>query len=382
MAKLPYSRVVNVSLNRNSFVAKRGFGIALFLSTVAVAGILDETHRTKFYSSLLEVRADHATSTQVYKAATKVFSQSPRTVGFKVGYVDTPTGGLTADVIKDELDAILEADSNFYWIGHEAAMRDTPTGVQHGIIEWTEANNRQAFLGSVASGLLDANNTTNVAAVHKGIYERSSVHYLAVADDYGDFALATSLSTYNFDEPDSHYTAAFKRLEGVTPANLNSAQHMAVTGFVEALGQNTIAGHCANAYIDIGDRDFVTYGSTLTPNVFIDEIHASDWIVARCEEEMLNVLLNNNRVPFDDGGMALLASAPELVMSQARRAGILANDRNPITGLYEPSVIIHTPSVFDVPESQRKARIAPPIAVDFRYAGAVHYARAEFTMAF
>ena len=382
MAKLPYSRVVKVNLSRNAFVARRGFGIALFLSTVAVVGILDETHRTKYYTSMDEIRADHLATTQVYKAALKAFSQNPRPIGIKVGYVDTPTGGLTDDSIKDELDAIVAADPDFYWIGHEAGMRDTPTAAQHGIIEWTEANRRQAFLGSVTADLKNPSNTTNVAAVHKGNFERSSVHHIAVADDYGDFAFAASLSTYNFDDANSAYTAKFKTLEGITPADVNSSQLTAITGFVEEVGQSTVAGHCANAYIDIGDRNFTVEGSTLTPNVFIDEIHATDWIIARTEEEMLNVMLNNKRIPFDDSGMAILASAVELVMNQARRAGIIANDIDPLTGLYAPAVIITVPSVFDVPESQRKARIAPAIAVEFRYAGAVHYAKVEYSMQF
>jgi hypothetical protein len=38
--------------------------------------------------------------------------------------------------------------------------------------------------------------------------------------------------------------------------------------------------------------------------------------------------------------------------------------------------------VFDVPEAQRKARIAPAIAVRFRYAGAVHYTTINYTMTF
>ena len=382
MAKLPYSRVVKVNLSRNAFVARRGFGIALFLSTVAVAGILDDTHRTKYYTSMDEIRADHLASTEVYKAALKAFSQNPRPIGIKVGFVDTPTGGLDATTIKDELDAIVNYDSDFYWIGHEASFRDTPTGVQHGIIEWTEASKRQAFLGSVTPDLKNAGNATNVAAVHKGNFERSSVHHLAVGDDYGDFAFAATLSTYNFDDANTAYTGKFKSLEGITPAEVNSSQLTAITGFVEEVGQSTVAGHCANAYIDIGDRNFTVEGSTLTPNVFIDEIHATDWIIARTEEEMLNVLLNNKRVPFDDSGMAILASAVELVMNQARRAGIIANDIDPVTGLYAPAVIITTPSVFDVPESQRKARIAPAITVEFRYAGAVHYAKVDYYMQF
>lgn len=382
MAKLPYSRVVKVNLSRNAFVSRTGFGIALFLSTVEVAGEIDADNRTKYYTSMEEIAVDHASSTQVYKAANKAFSQNPRPTGIKVGFVDTPTGGLTDESVQDELDAILEYDPGFYFVAHEAAMRDTPTAAQEGIIKWTEAQRKLAILGSVVATLKDAGDTTNVAAVFKGLYERSVVMHIPVADDYGDFALAATLSTYNFDDANSAYTAKFKSLEGVTPASVSSAELTAITGFVEEVGQSTTAGHCANTQVDIGDRNFVAEGSTLTPNVFIDEIHSQDWIITRTEEEILNVLLNNKRIPFDDSGMEILASAVRLVMNQARRAGLIAMDRNPITGLYEPAVEIIVPSVFDVPESQRKARIAPAISVIFRYAGAVHYAKVDYSVTF
>ena len=79
MAKLPYSRVVNVTLSRaEAFPARRGFGVALLLSTVSVVGKLDATNRTKVYGSIEEVAVDHATSTEVYKAAEAAFSQNPR----------------------------------------------------------------------------------------------------------------------------------------------------------------------------------------------------------------------------------------------------------------------------------------------------------------
>jgi len=69
-------------------------------------------------------------------------------------------------------------------------------------------------------------------------------------------------------------------------------------------------------------------------------------------------------------------------MAQAARAGIIANDLNPETGEYEPAVRIEVPSVFDVPESQRKMRVSPVIPVTFRYAGAVHYTTINYTMTF
>ena len=156
----------------------------------------------------------------------------------------------------------------------------------------------------------------------------------------------------------------------------------AVTGYTPGVGQSTTAGHCANTYIDIGSRNFTVEGSTLTPNVFLDEIHATDWIISRTEEEALGIKLNNPRIRMDDTGMQMLAGAVRTVMQQAWRAGIIANDLNPETGEYEAAVQIDVPSVFDVPESQRKARVAPAIECRFRYAGAVHYTVVRYSMTF
>ena len=114
----------------------------------------------------------------------------------------------------------------------------------------------------------------------------------------------------------------------------------------------------------------------------IYEIHATDWIIARTEEETLAVLLNNDRVPYTDQGMQLLASGARITMRMADRAGLIANDIDEVTGDYAPSVEFIIPGVFEVPESQRKSRIAPNIQVRFRYAGAVHYTTINYRMTF
>ncbi|MEM9359956.1 MAG: DUF3383 family protein, partial [Pseudomonadota bacterium] len=174
----------------------------------------------------------------------------------------------------------------------------------------------------------------------------------------------------------------YKPLQTVSPIAVRSAAVQSITGYTPQLGQSEAAGHMANTYIDIGGQDFVVEGSMLTPNVFIDEIHTTDWIIARTEEELLGILLNNDRVPFTDTGLEQLAGAARTVMQQAQRAGLVANDINPVTGEYEAAVTITVPDVFDVPESQRKARTAPPISVRFRYAGAVHYTTVNYQMTF
>ncbi|QJD54318.1 structural protein [Aminobacter phage Erebus] len=381
MAKLPYSRTVNVTLTRvDAFPTRRGFGVPLLLSHVPVAGILDATHRTKVYGSIEEVEVDHISSTEVYAAAEAAFSQNPRPLQIKVGFITFVPATGTAAELKTQLSAIADYDNDWYWIGIVAALRDDD--YLDGLVEWTEARTKFAIIDSNDVLMLSQADATNIAARHKGTVERTAVFYHDDASEYPGFALAASLGTRNFDQAESAYTAKYKTLRSVSVVNIGSAAVQAITGFTPALGQSTAAGHMGNAYVDIGGRNFVVEGSTLTPNVFIDEIHASDWIVARTEEETLGVLLNNDRVPYTDAGMELLASGARTVMRSADRAGLIANDIDPETGNYAPAVTFNIPSVFDVPASQRKARIAPEISVSFRYSGAVHYTTINYRMNF
>jgi hypothetical protein len=380
MAVLPFSRVVNVTVTRkDAFPARRGFGVPLFLSTVLKTGKVDATTRTKVYGSMEEVAADWAAGDDFYKAALAAFSQNPRPVQIKAAYLDNDPV-LNSTTIKTALDAIYAYDNQWYFLCIDSALRDH--AALPGLIQWIEAKDKQAFLDSNDADLENPADTTNIAAVHKGDYERTSIFYHTDATLFPAFALAGKLGTFNFDEAGAHYTAKFKKLAGISPLNKDSAVVQAVTGFTPQLGQSETAGHMANTYIDIGGQAFVVEGSTLKPNVFIDVIHMSDWIRARTEEEMLAILLNEQVVPFTDAGMEKLASAARIVMTQARRAGLVAEDLNPETGLYEPAVIITVPSAFDVPASQRAARIAPAILVTFRAAGAVHYATTAYTITF
>jgi len=382
MAKLPYSRVVNVTLTRtDQFPTRRGFGVALLLTNeVSATNGPDITDPTKMYATMEEVAVDYTPTQDTYLAAEAAFSQNPRPLQIKIGYVQlTLPTALPAD-FKAAMDALYDYDGDWYWIGIIKAFRDT--AMLDGLIEWVEAKSKMAILDSNDPLTEDLDDTTCVSARHQGTVERTAIFYHTDPEEHAGYALAAYLGTYNFDQSETAYTAKFKRLKSVTPIDKGSAAVQIITGFVPEMGQSSDAGHMANTYIDIGDRDFVAEGSTLTPNVFIDEIHATDWIIFRTEEETLGVLLNNARVPYTDYGMQILASGARTVMRMADRAGLIASDFNPETGDYEPAVEFFIPSVFDVPESQRVARIAPDIRVRFRYAGAVHYTTIHYTMTF
>lgn len=381
MATLPASRVVNVTLSRNDrFAARQGFGTILVLTRTDKAGKVDASNRTKAYGNMDEVAADWDAADDFYKQAQTAFSRRPSPVQIKAGYYDS--AALDAEKLADEMDLIKTADNGWYFVTIDAALRDEAAA--QGLIEWVEANDKFAAIDSNDDDMEDAQDTANIAAANKGSFERSLVFYhpTALAGEYPAVSLVAYMATRDFDQTESAYTTKFKALPGISPSNLGSDAVNAVTGFTPGIGQAVSTGHLANVYVNVGGQFMVAEGSVLSANVFADEIHASDWIIARTEEEILSILLNNARVPYTDEGMQQIASACRLVMQRAVIAGIVANDLDPLTGEYAPAYTITVPSVFDVPESQRKSRIAPAIAVTFRYAGAVHACTVNYQMTF
>lgn len=380
MAILPFNRVVDVSLSRNdAFPSRRGFGTQLIITTATVADKVDLTHRTKLYGSMEEVVEDWASSTSAYKAALSAFSQNPRPRQIKIGHVaDDAT--MTSAELQAQLDLLYASDSDWYFLTVTSELRDVAATV--GIAVWIQARNKLAIIDSNDADTENPADTTSLAAANKGVYDRTAVFYHTSAAAYPAASLVGYMQTRDFDEANSAYTAKFKTLPGIDAVNIGSAAVTAVTGFTPGEGQSEAVGHMANTYIDIGGRNFTVEGSTLTANVFLDEIHTTDWIIARTEEEALGIMLNNPKIPFTDQGMQMLAGAVRTVMQQAVRAKLVAEDLDPVTGEYAPSVVITVPSVFDVPESQRKARIAPAIECRFRASGAVHFTTVRYQMTY
>ncbi|HEV7258936.1 MAG TPA: DUF3383 family protein [Bosea sp. (in: a-proteobacteria)] len=474
MTRLPYSRVVDVSLTRQDrFATATGFSVALIVQTEAVAGILDASNRTKLYSDMTEVAVDFDAGDAAYKAASAMFAQNPRPRQIKIGYRNI------ANPITTELDAIYSADPDWYWIGFTSEIRDTinqqlaadwaethsvlmgldsndpstetaaaepdktstvtMTIANPGVVTWTghtlQNGNQVRFTttGALPSGLTagtnyyvvnQATNTFQISATlggsaitttgtqsgtHTAVspqyggsiaeyiesmgYDRSFVFYHTDATLYGALAMLAYAATRDLDRGNlvaaqrgdinsgNAYTLKFKKLTGITVLNKGSAVVQAITGFVPGLGIDAAQGHRANTYVDIGGLPMVVEGS-VGSGAFIDEIHASDWIVARMREALLSTLANNPRVPMTNPGVAILCNTVRGVMNRAVAAGIVAAEFGDDDTEVVPEFTIAVDRVENIPASQRRNRIAPDIKVTFRYAGAIHYASASITLTF
>lgn len=378
MARLPISRVVDVTLTRNDrFATRRGFGVPLII-TSASTGPVSSAVRTKLYGSMDEVAADWDADDEAYLAAQTMFSQNPRPRQVKIGYVGA--GVLAAEPsldIVNELDAVYDFDQDWYWLGFTKEFRDKE--LLDDVFAWVDTKSKHMHIASNDVNTENAANTTSVAARNKKIRARSGVFYHTNAVRYPDMGLIAYGARRDFDQPNTAYTAKFKRLIGIEAVNIGSAAVQAVTGFVPQIGLDAAQGHYANTYVNIGGLDMIVEG-TMLDGSFMDELHAADWMIARAEEELLSVLATNDRVAYTNNGMQLLVAAVESVLNRAYVAGLIADFDDPDTGELLPAFEIAVERVEAIPASQRRQRVAPLIDARFRYAGAVHYTSARFTM--
>lgn len=382
MARLPISRVVDVTLTKlDRFATRRGFGVPLIVTSETNAQVNAST-RTKVYGSMEEVATDWIASTEAYLAAQAMFSQNPRPRQIKIGYVAPGTyAGSPTPTITAEMDALYAYDSDWYWLTFTAPFRDKPANVVDALMAWVDTKSKLLIIGSNDATTENPAVITSVAGRNKLIRARSAVFYHTAVAQYPEAALIAFASRRDFDQPNSAYTGKFKKLIGITPINKASAAVQGATGFVPQIGLDSAQGHFANVYVDIGGLPMVVEGGMLDGS-FIDELHAADWIIARTEEELLSTLANNDRIPYTNNGMQQLVAAVETVLNRAYTAGLVADTDDADTGELLPAYEINVERVEAIPAAQRRQRIAPVIDARFRYAGAVHYTSARFTMTF
>ena len=224
-------------------------------------------------------------------------------------------------------------------------------------------------------------------------YEHSAAFYHTSADAYAAISALGYAAGRNFDNANfaearagridsgQAYSMKFVSMPGVPALEKTSAVVQAITGFVPSSGLDKSQGHLANAVVNIGGEVFLVEG-TVGSGAFIDETHFAIWVKWRLQEQILGVLLNNARIPYDNNGVAFRCQAGIVpVMNIAQAAGLIA-DTIDDQGKYRRAYEIAPARVEDQTVARRRQRIGPPITVRFRYAGAIHYVTVNVIVTF
>jgi hypothetical protein len=174
--------------------------------------------------------------------------------------------------------------------------------------------------------------------------------------------------TVNFAASNTTITLMFKQEPGVTGEDLD---------FNQAL---TLKNKRCNVFVDyVNDTVIIQYGVMSGPAYF-DEIHGLDWLQNAIQTAVYNVLYTSStKIPQTDSGVNKLVNAIDGVCGQAVNNGLVAPGvwnadgfGNLNTGDYlKTGYYIYAQPVALQSQSDREARMSPPIQVAVKLAGAI-----------
>ena len=96
-----------------------------------------------------------------------------------------------------------------------------------------------------------------------------------------------------------------------------------------------------------------------------------DWLRARMNEAILNLFVQNPRVPYTTDGIELVKNAVFSVIDTLRRRGGVSPDF---------PIVVEAPAPSDVSAEDRAERVLPDVTFDFVFVGAIHKVRVQGTI--
>lgn len=193
----------------------------------------------------------------------------------------------------------------------------------------------------IASGSADSASTLLAAG-----YDRTAIMYSADAANYPEGAWMGG----NLPKDPGSFTWAYKSLSGITVDTLTTAQQ----GYATAKN--------ANIYIAKAGVSHTEFG-TMASGEYIDVIHGVDFIQVRMQEEIFARLVNEEKIPYTNPGVAVIENIIRQVLTLATNQGILAAD---------PAYTVTVPDVADVSTVDKGHRLLPDVSFEGTLAGAIH----------
>ncbi len=216
--------------------------------------------------------------------------------------------------------------------------------------------------------VLDAEVTDDLASRVSTLgYDRTLVQYSA--NPYAAASLCGRAFSVNFEANQSVITLMFKTEPGVAPENLTETQ-----------AQTLKAKRC-NVFVQYdNDTAIIQYG-VMSGESYIDERHALDWFRNALQIALWNLLYTAKRkVPQTDAGQEMIRTVAAGVCAEAVANGLVAPGQWNADGFGQldrgdylrEGFYIYSPPMSSQDQATREQRIAPPIQIALKLAGAVH----------
>lgn len=263
------------------------------------------------------------------------------------------------------------ADKSGQWYGCMFATAQTLTEDDIlAVSEFIEGASITRIFGvtTTDSRVLDATYEQDIASKLKSLSrKRTCVQYSA--NPYAAASLFGRAFSVNFAANRSTITLMYKQEPGVVAADITETQ-----------AQTLKAKRCNVFAQYMNDTAIIQYG-VMSGQAYFDEVHGLDWFADALQTELYNLLYQSKtKIPQTDAGQNQLVNCCNAVCAEAVNNGLAAPGQWNADGFgqidrgdYLPEgYYIYTPPMAEQAQSTREQRIAPPIQIALKLAGAIH----------
>lgn len=236
------------------------------------------------------------------------------------------------------------------------------------VIEWTETQNKLC-------GYID--DDPDHPIVQAGIYMRSYPVFPKVTlnqpdeevpleNKYG-MAIAMAAKAMNFHAGEE--TWALKPLAAVTPSKLNST----------AINKMKAANF--NYVLTVASKN-ITQGGMTNSGEWIDIVRFRDWLQNDMQVRVVNLLVTNKKIPYTDGGIALVQNQMIASLKDGQRYGGISPTEYDEDGNEIPGFVTHVPLAANIPATKKASRTLEDVSFEARLAGAIHMVTIKGTLTY
>lgn len=286
--------------------------------------------------------------------------------------------GADEETITEAIEAIIALDDAPYFITLENTIVDFSTLDE--VRTWVASREYMFFMDNFEAGALTPGESASVLAQFFVLQPPRVTAIWSETKDYKSLSFAGRFSSVNFSGANTLITGHLKNLPGTTPDDLNTTE----VGELEDKYTNYFAPFFSTGSPPVNG---MYNGTTMKPNVWADVRYFLDWAVNAVRVDVFNLLLNSNKVPQTEAGVAAIQQVIEDVMIQAVRNGGIApgqmsaasildiqqsTGNSDFDGFLTKGYLIYAPSIATQSQSDRNQRKSPPFKVWMKGSGAIH----------
>lgn len=262
--------------------------------------------------------------------------------------MDDPT-----EDIADTMAAVVASDSDFYGVALASRADEDILAMA----EWAEANEKLFGTATAADGAKNSEITNDIGSQlqAKNYYRTFWFYHALAATEYPECAIMARCFSIN---PGGE-TWANKQLSSITTDSLSETEALAVQG------KN---GNTFEPFRNIS----ITQNGKVAAGEWIDVIRFRDWLAEEIKVNVFNLLINRDKVPYTDAGIAAIESQIRAALTLGQTRGGIAPTEYDENGNQNLGFTISVPLSSSISPNQKALRILNDVKFTARLAGAIH----------